>query len=350
MDEQRAWLKARRKRRLRMLAVMLSFCVLFTTYPDILETLSAFASEESAQSETWHITDFTSLPDEVREQTVPIGTALSELTLPDALVVVVTERQPKDDGKEDIGENDGEEPDGDMDGVEDNGGNTEEQEEGESSDTVQDNTETGNENENSDTETGGESEDNDAETGEGEDVQPEADGELEETDGTTETDSGDTADIEKEENGTGESVPAEEQGESVNEQESAVSQETHTVTMEEYLAENVIPAQTIENTQTEKQEETVTISGITWQSDPEYDGSTEGIYTFTAVLPDGYTLADGVSLPEITVTVKESESGTDTVIQTLLDRIAALPEVEDYLSSEPDMDDEDAYEDWEEKL
>ena len=350
MDEQRAWLKARRKRRLRMLAVMLSFCVLFTTYPDILETLSAFASEESAQSETWHITDFTSLPDEVREQTVPIGTALSELTLPDALVVVVTERQPKDDGKEDIGENDGEEPDGDMDGVEDNGGNTEEQEEGESSDTVQDNTETGNENENSDTETGGESEDNDAETGEGEDVQPEADGELEETDGTTETDSGDTADIEKEENGTGESVPAEEQGESVNEQESAVSQETHTVTMEEYLAENVIPAQTIENTQTEKQEETVTISGITWQSEPEYDGSTEGIYTFTAVLPDGYTLADGVSLPEITVTVKESESGTDTVIQTLLDRIAALPEVEDYLSSEPDMDDEDAYAEWEEKL
>lgn len=357
MDEQRVWLRARRKRRLRILAVILCVCVLFTTYPDILATLSVFASEESAQSETWHITDFTSLPDEVREQTVPIGTALSELTLPDALVVVVTERQPKDDGKEDIGENDGEEPDGDMDGVEDNGGNTEEQEEGESSDTVQDNTETGNENENSDTETGGESEDNDAETGEGEDVQPEADGELEETDGTTETDSGDTADIEKEENGKGESAPAEEQGESVNEQESvppegqlesAVSQETHTVTMQEYLAENVIPVQTLENTQTEKQEETVTIGGVTWQSEPEYDGSAEGTYTFTAVLPDGYILAENVSLPEITVTV---ESGTDAMIQVLLDRIAALPVAEEYLALEPDMEeDEDAYAEWEEKL
>ncbi len=357
MDEQRAWLKARRKRRLRILAVMLSFCVLFTTYPDMLETLSAFASEESAQSETRHITDFTSLPDEVREQTVPIGTALSELTLPDALVVVVTERQPKDDGKEDIGENDGEEPDGDMDGVEDNGGNTEEQEEGESSDTVQDNTETGNENENSDTETGGESEDNDAETGEGEDVQPEADGELEETDGTTETDSGDTADIEKEENGTGESAPAEEQGESVNEQESvpsegqlesAVSQETHTVTMEEYHAENVIPVQTLESIQTEKQEETITIDGVTWKSEPEYDGNTEGTYTFTAVLPDGYTLAEGVSLPQITVTV---ESGVDAIIQALLERIAALPDAEEYLATGPDMEEDgDAYAEWEEKL
>ena len=131
MDEQRAWLKARRKRRLRILAVMLSACVLFTTYPDMLETLSAFASEESAQSETRHITDFTSLPDEVREQTVPVGTPLSELTLPDALEAVVTERQPKDgaekpedDGKEDSEENDSKEPDGDTDGTEDEDGRT----------------------------------------------------------------------------------------------------------------------------------------------------------------------------------------------------------------------------------
>ena len=148
----------------------------------MLETLSAFASEESAQSETWHITDFTSLPDEVREQTVPIGTPLSELPLPDALEAAVTERQSEDGAEQ----------------PEDNGGSTEETEESESSDTAQDDTETGNENENSDTETGGESEDNDTENGGGEDVQPEADGESEETDGTTETDSGDTADIEKE--------------------------------------------------------------------------------------------------------------------------------------------------------
>lgn len=202
MDEQRAWLRARRKRRLRILAVMLGFCVLVTTYPDILVTLSAFASEEAVQPEIRHITDFTALSDEIREQTVPIGTMLSELTLPDALEVVVTrecqssedgEKGPEDDGGEDSEENDGEEPDGDMTGAEDKDGSTEE---GGSSDTAPDDTETGNESENSDTETGGESEDSDAETGEGEDAQPEPDGESEETDGMPETDSGDTSDIE----------------------------------------------------------------------------------------------------------------------------------------------------------
>ncbi len=363
MDEQRAWLRARRKRRLRILAVMLGFCVLVTTYPDILVTLSAFASEEAVQPEIRQITDFTALSDEIREQTVPIGTMLSELTLPDALEVVVTrecqssedgEKGPEDDGGEDSEENDGEEPDGDMTGAEDKDGSTEE---GGSSDTAPDDTETGNESENSDTETGGESEDSDAETGEGEDAQPEPDGESEETDGMPETDSGDTSDIEKEENDTGESALAEEQGESVNEQEnapsegqleSAVSQETHTVTMQEYLAENVIPVQTLENMQTEKQEETVTIDGVTWQSEPEYDGSAEGTYTFTAVLPDGYTLAEGVSLPQITVTV---ESGVDAIIQALLERIAALPDAEEYLATGPDMEEDgDAYAEWEEKL
>lgn len=160
----------------------------------------------------------------------------------------------------------------------------------------------------------------------------------------------------EDENNEEESVPFEEQEESDSElspeelEENETAEEPYIVTMPEYYAGNVISVQTLENTQTEKQEETVTIDGVTWQSEPKYDGSTEGIYTFSAVLPEGYTLAEGVNLPEITVTVKESESSTDTVIQMLLDRIAALPEVEDYLSSEPDMDDEDAYAEWEEKL
>lgn len=117
--------------------------------------------------------------------------------------------------------------------------------------------------------------------------------------------------------------------------------------MPEYYAENVISVQTLENAQTKKLEETITISGITWQSEPVYDGNTEGTYTFTAVLPDGYTLADGVSLPEIVVTV---ENGIDAVIQVLLDRIAALPDAEEYLAAEPELEDEDAYAEWEEKL
>lgn len=356
MDEQRAWLKARRKRRLRILAVMLSFCVLFHTYPDILATLSAFAATGQEQLEMQQITGFTALSEEIREQTVPLGTPLSKLTLPGTLEAVVTgqtsedtEDKTDDGGKEDAGgngsdedseENDGEAPDG----TEDEDGGTGETEEGEPSDSEQD-----------DTETGGETEDKDAESGDGQDEQPE-DGESEETDGTTEAENGDEGDSETEENSEGESAPAEEQGGSDNgqenapaeeQQESAPAQETHTVTMPEYLAENVISVQTLENTQTEKQDETVTIDGVTWQSEPEYDENTEGTYIFTAILPDGYALAEGVSLPQITVTV---ENGIDAIIQALRDRIAALPEVEEYLALEPDMEDEDAYAEWEEKL
>ena len=44
------------------------------------------------------------------------------------------------------------------------------------------------------------------------------------------------------------------------------------------------------------------------------------------------------------------ENDTDVIIQTLRDRIVALPDTEEYLALEPDMEDEDAYAEWEEKL
>ncbi len=329
MDEQRAWLRAGRKRRLRIFTVILCLCVLFTTCPDILATLSAFAEEKPEQ--TQYVSGFAELPEEIREQTVPVGTGLEELSLPDTLEAVVTlESQsseeegkgPEDDGGEDTGENDGEETDGDTSGTENDGGSTEGPEEGGPSDTEQE-----------DTETGGGTEDKDAETGDGEDAQPEDGGESEETDESAMTDNEDEADTENGEGGEG---------------ESAAAQETYTVTMPEYYAENVISVQTLENTQTKKLEETVTISGVTWQSEPAYDGSTEGTYTFTAVLPDSYTLAEDVSLPQITAAVKES--GTDSVIKALSERIAALPDAEEYLAAEPKLEDEEAYAEWEEKL
>ncbi len=328
MDEQRAWLRARRKRRLRIFAVILCLCVLFETYPDILVTLSVFATGKPEQTQGQYVSGFAKLSEEIREQTVPVGTGLEELSLPDTLEAVVTgESQPSED--------------------EEKGS-----EEGEPSDTEQE-----------DTETDGGTEDKDTETGDGEDVQPEDGGESEETDESTITDNEDETDTDNGEGGEGESAPAEEQGENEQEntpseepQESADAQETHTVTMPEYLAENVISIQTLENTSDEEQEETqaeqeektVTIEGVTWQSEPEYDGNTEGTYIFTASLPDGYTLAYGVSLPQITVKV---ENDTDAVMQTLLDRIAALPDGEEYLAAEPDRDkDEEGYAAWEEKL
>lgn len=357
MDEQRAWLRARRKRRLRIFAVILCLCVLFKTYPDILVTLSVLATGNPEQMQGQYVSGFAKLPEEIREQTVPVGTGLEGLSLPDTLEAVVTgESQPsEDEGKEsgdDGREDTGEETDVDTPGTGDNSGSTEEPEEGEPSDTEQE-----------DTQTDGGTEDKDTEAGDGEDVQPEDGGESEGTDESTETDNEDAADMENDESDEGESAPSEEQSESEQEsalseeqQESAAAQGTHTVTMPEYLAENVISVQTLENTSAEEQEETqakqeeetITIEGVAWQSEPEYAGSTEGTYIFTAVLPEGYVLAEGVSLPQITVTV---ENGTDAMIQALLDRIAALPDGEEYLAAEPDRDkSEKGYAAWEEKL
>ena len=59
--------------------------------------------------------------------------------------------------------------------------------------------------------------------------------------------------------------------------------------------------------ETETQEET-TIDVLGWAADPDYDGDTAGDYTFTPTLtiPEGTTLADGVTAPQIAVTVEET--------------------------------------------
>ncbi len=377
MDEQRAWLRARRKRRLRILAVILCFCVLFTTYPDLLETFSVFAAAESEQSEVMYISDFKALPEEIRGQTVPVGTTLSELTLPDTLEAVAAGERPsgdeengsEDDDGADDGEDkadDGNDTPGGITDTEDNGGTgeTEEDMPSDAEDTEPEDAETGNGTETGEEagegdETGGRTEDNDADAG---DRQPEEGADAGETGGEPVTDEEDMSDMES---GEGESAPSTEREENESTQESESSgeqnasgttQETHTVTMPEYYAENVISVQTLEHipaeeqegTEAEQEEEAVTIEGVAWQSEPEYDGNTEGTYLFQAVLPEGYVLAEGLSLPQITVTV---ESGTDTMIQALLDRIAALPDGEEYLAAEPDRDkSEKGYAAWEEKL
>ena len=59
---------------------------------------------------------------------------------------------------------------------------------------------------------------------------------------------------------------------------------------------------------------------VTWVSSPDYDGDTAGKYEFTPVLPDGYSLGDGVELPEITVTVEKS-AGTITAFGKFTDSV-----------------------------
>lgn len=278
MEEQRAWIQSRRRKRLRITAVILSICVLMTNYPDIWGTLSALAEETQDGDGMVYVSDFAGLPEEVREQAVPVGTGIEELMLPDALEAFAAAAKEEDDP-----------------------GDTEQKE-------------------------------------------------KEETDGVTE-EPGDTG-----QEGTVQDAAQEigddytEETEDTDQTEDAkLTQETYTVTMPEYQAGNVITVETLENTQeTGTKEETVTIEGITWQPETAYDGNTEGTYLFTAVLPEGYALMEGVSLPQITVTVQADSA--DSVIQALLERIAALPDAEEYLAKEPDTEEEEAYVEWMEGL
>jgi len=50
----------------------------------------------------------------------------------------------------------------------------------------------------------------------------------------------------------------------------------------------------------------LTVTGVTWVSEPEYDGDRPGIYAFTAVLPEGYEPDADVEPPQIAVTVEPS--------------------------------------------
>lgn len=238
--------KREQGKRHRIFAVFLCLCVVFTTQPEIWNRLSVFAAEES---DTKVVLSFAELSEEIKEQTVPVGTVYEELELPEELNVFMKHTE--------------------ISSTPNLAGQKSEEE----------------------TVSG-----NDPETG-------------------------------------------------------SKEEETDVTEQKEYYAESEeIADYTPENSEKEAQELWETVAGVTWQSDPAYDSNTEETYIFTAILPEGYTLAENVSLPQITVTVKETESGSDFVIQDLLDRIAALPDAEEYLASEPDMDDEDSYAEWEEKL
>ena len=63
---------------------------------------------------------------------------------------------------------------------------------------------------------------------------------------------------------------------------------------------------------TEPTPEPITIQGVTWEPDEAYDDTAEqGGYIFTPVLPDGYTRATGVELPEIYVRIGEANVTLD---------------------------------------
>lgn len=86
----------------------------------------------------------------------------------------------------------------------------------------------------------------------------------------------------------------------------------------------------------------ITIEGITWISEPEYDGDTEGTYIFTAVLPDGYMVEDGVALPTITVSVGQAEQSAVDKVIAMIDALPSYAE----LTADPPGDADPAYPAW----
>lgn len=304
--------KRSRKTMHRIFAAFLCFCILFTLpgISDILPVVAA-GQEESDKIDNI-IMGFYPLPEEVKDKTVSVGTNYDALNLPDELTVYLKCGQESAAQKAEESEQEDAESE-----------NTEETADNIVHEYIEETVNIDN----------GERQDTESEEGTASD---EADVQEEVTE--------DTANTESDEDKDEEGVSADEQ------KEDEATQETYIVTLPEYQAGNVISVETLENTQETENvtETTVTISGITWQSAPEYNRNTEGTYIFTAVLPDNYTLAEGVSLPQITVTVQECI--IESFLQALLDRIAVLPDVEEYLAAEPDMADEEAYAEWEEKL
>lgn len=54
---------------------------------------------------------------------------------------------------------------------------------------------------------------------------------------------------------------------------------------------------------------------VQWQSQPEYDANTEGVYTFTPVLPDGYAPAEGVEGVSLQVEVRKPDLSIGTAAE-----------------------------------
>ncbi|MCM1412371.1 MAG: hypothetical protein NC305_17775, partial [Lachnospiraceae bacterium] len=281
MDEQRAWLKSRRKKRLRITAVILSVCLLVTTYPDILTTISALAADIRSVEGTVTVTGFAELDEETAMQEVETGTDISGLDLPDALKAYAEAAAEQEDEKpaEDEKEPEDEKP-------------AEDEKEPEDEKPAEDEKEP---------EDGKPAEDEEKP----EEENPGAD------DGTGEENPGADDDAEEENPGTDDGAEEENSGA---DDVSPLTIESGSFMLPQYQSENPaggIAVQTLEACDTE----TIEITGVTWQASPAYDSETEGVYVFTPILPEeklrekGILLSDDIRLPEITVEVYSGFAG-----------------------------------------
>ncbi len=320
VEEYQVWIKRRRKRRLRILAAVLCVCVLFTTFPEIAETLSVLASGRLNNTNTKQITAFAALPEEVHSQTVFLGTGLDELMLPDTIEAVLEESGESESMA-------GSESELETESMTTTGGERDPETEGEAEPESESDSES---------ETIPESEPEvESESVPESATKPESEPEIESEPKTESESAPESAtkpesapesieipksepEAENEPTPTAENDREDAPSDTDDTQNVEARQQSRIFTMPLYGAENEMEILTLQDTQsmeesTEGQEETdnrktVAIECITWKSDPEYDKDTEGIYLFTPILPERYVLAEGVCLPEITVTVESEDN------------------------------------------
>lgn len=225
MKECRVRKKSGRKKRMRLLAMLLTFCLMFTTCPEMLETLYVFAAPGQEEKDAVYVAGFAELPEEVKGQTVSVGTDLDGLTLPDTLEASVILSDGENDAEDAGQEAEGEEPET---GENDN-------EELETDDTQTEDVADDDVGQSGGTEEASDEEINDVQTEES----AQDEGVPDESTDVADTQTDESADVEEQgPQDTEEITAAEDTGNTENNGESLHS-ETCTVTMEEYYAENV---------------------------------------------------------------------------------------------------------------
>lgn len=287
------------------LACVLMVAVIFATQTDLLRVFAE--TDEDTSTGVVQIAGFQELPAEVAEQTVALGTPYEELLLPEELTAYAAyqktdseENDTEEDGKqEDDAEEDGTKEDGKQEnGTEEDNSQSETEEDSasgkiETDDTVEDNTDGNNTQDGSNQENGTEADDSGADEA---DISEDGITGGADTDGNVTEQIPDVVAMPQ----TPDMVPWE--------------AKTSTVTLPEYQSENVV---TVETLLQNPGSETITVTGVTWESETVYDNETPGQYIFTPVLPDGYSLAGGITLPEITVTVEQSGERRTAAVRTL---------------------------------
>ena len=88
MDEMYEWLRARRKKRIRITAAVLGVGILLSSIPQL--RLTEYERTLANEQQIREVMEFAALSEDVREQTVAFGTTLRELALPDTLEAYVT--------------------------------------------------------------------------------------------------------------------------------------------------------------------------------------------------------------------------------------------------------------------